>query len=248
MDIKLVVTDVDDTLVKRHHNVPDATVHSAIERLQNSGIHISIASARPAKLAQPVIKKLGLEGLQVIDGGATVYDFSKDCVVWQNWLALDRLREIVTIAMLDAEAIDCFPEMRIEQIEDFSMAMVAAPAPYVYVQIREKHRDILWKELEKIPSLFYAVVAQDSDLLHVQISDENSTKQHGVEELQKILGVSKEDTLAIGDADNDLALFASAKHKVAMGNATQAVKEASTYITESVNNDGWAKAMEYFGV
>ncbi|HRF28178.1 MAG TPA: HAD family hydrolase [Candidatus Saccharibacteria bacterium] len=248
MSIRLVVTDVDDTLVIRHSYEPDAVVRTTILRLQAAGIQISIASARPADMVKPVLEHLGLTGPQVIDGGASVYDFARNTMLWQNWLELDRLRLIVSEAMQNAVLIDCFPELRMEDIQNFSIEHVTEPAPYVYVKIHKKYHASLWKRLRGISAIAYSVIAKDDDFLHVQICDEFATKQHGVAKLQEILNISKAETLAIGDAENDLSLFASAKHKVAMGNAVPEVKRASTYITSPVNEDGWAKAMEHFGL
>ena len=57
----------------------------------------------------------------------------------------------------------------------------------------------------------------------------------------KIIGI-----LTIGDQNNDIALLQAGGVKIAMGNATDELKEVADFITESVYNDGFIKAMERF--
>ena len=52
--------------------------------------------------------------------------------------------------------------------------------------------------------------------------------------------------MTIGDQDNDIKLLEAGGTKVAMGNGTEGVKAAADYITDTVDNDGFAKAMELF--
>jgi hydroxymethylpyrimidine pyrophosphatase-like HAD family hydrolase len=59
------------------------------------------------------------------------------------------------------------------------------------------------------------------------------------------LGVPPEQTLAIGDAESDTAMFAVAGLAVAMGNATDAVKARATVVAPSNDADGVAWALRY---
>lgn len=60
------------------------------------------------------------------------------------------------------------------------------------------------------------------------------------------MGIPIENTLAIGDGDNDLTLFSSAAIKIAMGNGTEALKQAADYVTGTLEEDGFVEAMEKF--
>ena len=64
--------------------------------------------------------------------------------------------------------------------------------------------------------------------------------------LQNLYGISKEETLTIGDHNNDIELLQSGGVKVAMGNATDELKAIADYVTDTVDNDGFAKAIEKF--
>ena len=69
-----------------------------------------------------------------------------------------------------------------------------------------------------------------------------------MELLLKALGVSREDTLAIGDSTNDLPMFHTAGHTVCMGGGMAELKAVSDYITAPVMEDVIAKALKHFGL
>ena len=64
--------------------------------------------------------------------------------------------------------------------------------------------------------------------------------------MQNYWGLKKEEILTIGDQNNDIALLQAGGLKIAMGNATDELKAEADYITDSVFNDGFVKAMERF--
>ena len=64
--------------------------------------------------------------------------------------------------------------------------------------------------------------------------------------LQARAGVRPDETLAIGDYDSDLPLFAAAGYRVAMANGVEAIRAAATHRTASNDEDGVAMALEQF--
>ena len=60
------------------------------------------------------------------------------------------------------------------------------------------------------------------------------------------LGVRREETMAIGDGDNDVEMLEWAALGVAMGNATPQTKAAADWIAPAVEEDGLAAALQRF--
>ena len=52
--------------------------------------------------------------------------------------------------------------------------------------------------------------------------------------------------MAIGDQNNDIEMIETAGVGVAMGNGTDEIKAIADYITDSVENDGFIKAVDKF--
>ena len=71
------------------------------------------------------------------------------------------------------------------------------------------------------------------------------TKASGIKRLMSYLGESLDSTVAIGDGENDLDMIQVCKLGIAMGNSCKVLKENADYITDTVDNDGLAKAIDY---
>ena len=62
------------------------------------------------------------------------------------------------------------------------------------------------------------------------------------------LGLRREQTMAVGDSGNDRAMVEAAGLGVAMGNATDDIKEIADATTDDNNHDGVAKAIEKYAL
>ncbi len=70
------------------------------------------------------------------------------------------------------------------------------------------------------------------------------SKGYGVKKVMELLGIPREKTWAIGDADNDLEMLKTVGCGVAMGRHTQAVAQAAKLITGTVREEGAARALQ----
>ncbi len=80
----------------------------------------------------------------------------------------------------------------------------------------------------------------------VEYVKKGCSKAGGMQVLMEHLGVSREQTLAIGDSTNDLPMFSAAGHTACMGGGMRELKAKSEYITASVLDDGVEKALRHF--
>ena len=69
------------------------------------------------------------------------------------------------------------------------------------------------------------------------------SKASAIKILADKYGIANDEILAIGDSDNDLQMITSVGCGVAMGNAVDRVKAACPRITDTCENDGFAKAV-----
>ena len=60
------------------------------------------------------------------------------------------------------------------------------------------------------------------------------------------LGFTEKEVLAIGDQNNDIEMVETAGIGVAMGNGTEEIKAKANYITDTVDNEGFVKAINNF--
>ena len=81
-----------------------------------------------------------------------------------------------------------------------------------------------------------------------EICEKEISKKTGMDVILKYFDVDKENIYAIGDDYNDIEMLEYAPKSIAMGNAPEEIKKICSYITESVDNDGFYHAMKHFGL
>lgn len=79
----------------------------------------------------------------------------------------------------------------------------------------------------------------------IQIMNRSVSKASGVELLLQHFGISPSQAMVFGDDYNDMELFAMPAYKVAMFNAAKELKVLADHITDSNDNDGVAKVLEW---
>ncbi|MEA4911361.1 MAG: HAD family hydrolase [Oscillospiraceae bacterium] len=87
------------------------------------------------------------------------------------------------------------------------------------------------------------VVVTDSDM--VEISPRGVSKGAGLEILCAHLGSTPENAVVFGDSGNDAAIMRRAGYCVAMGNASDDIREIADYVTDTVQNAGVAKSIRH---
>jgi len=73
-------------------------------------------------------------------------------------------------------------------------------------------------------------------------------KALGMEKYISQFGLKREDTIAFGDGSNDYDMIKYAGCGVAMGNASDEIKEIADYVTKSVDEDGIYHALKEFDI
>ena len=98
----------------------------------------------------------------------------------------------------------------------------------------------------ELPEIFPELYIVKSTPYFLEFSNKEASKYCAVKFLQNYWGIKEEETLTIGDQNNDIALLKAGGIRVAMGNATEELKKVATHSTDTVFNDGFVKAMEKF--
>lgn len=71
-------------------------------------------------------------------------------------------------------------------------------------------------------------------------------KAKGIERAIELTGIKRENTIAVGDSNNDLAMLEYAGISVAMGNSQENILQMADYVTDTAANSGVAKAITKF--
>ncbi|CUP96884.1 sugar phosphate phosphatase [Blautia obeum] len=62
------------------------------------------------------------------------------------------------------------------------------------------------------------------------------------------LGISPEEAMAFGDADNDISMLTAVKYGIAMANGTENCKKAACFVTDTNENDGVVQGILKLGI
>lgn len=90
----------------------------------------------------------------------------------------------------------------------------------------------------------WAIEMYETGHIRMDIHLQGFSKGTACEYLYKKLNINREDTYGFGDGSNDIEMLKLVGCGVAMGSASELVKASSDYVTESVQNDGIAKAFD----
>lgn len=107
--------------------------------------------------------------------------------------------------------------------------------------------EIIEKVIEAVPNeLYERYNVVRSTPYFLEIINKESGKGVGLKALADYLDVPHKEIIAVGDAGNDLDMIEFAGLGVAMGNASEDVKEIANYITSKNTEDGVAEVVEKF--
>lgn len=106
-----------------------------------------------------------------------------------------------------------------------------------------KVRETLFAHLT---SLNLPITMVYSEIASIEISPLGVSKGLGLKKLCEHLGISIEESIAVGDADNDMEILKTAGLSVAMGNAAPYVKEVCDVIVSDNDHDGCKEAIETY--
>ena len=227
--IKALFFDIDGTLVSfKTHEIPVSTIE-ALEAAKAKGIQIFISTGRP----RVIINNLSaLQERNLIDGYITMngaYCFVEDTVIYKS-----------PIPTAEVDALTAFCHER-------NIPCILVGEHDICVnQPGEVVEEIFHRQL-KVDPVPHCEMGRWHPAF-VDVTAKGNTKQNGIDQIIRHFGIKLEETMAFGDGGNDISMLRHAGIGVAMGNANDDVKAASNYTTTSVDEDGIANALKYFGI
>ena len=258
--IKLVATDIDGTILIPEGNFTEG-VKKCIKELCAKGIKVVLVTGRMNAAAELIAQDLGLDtpvisyqGGLVKYNGETLYkrcltkeqaqrviDWAKSENIHLNLYNDDILYSESKCPEIERYCNNLHTKYTIKNFCDIEKSSVNKLLVIDYNNPEKINR--LEKELPKVFSDLYII---KSTPYFLEFSNKEGSKYCAVKFLQKYWGIDEAETLTIGDQNNDIALLKAGGIKVAMGNATDELKSIADYVTDTVFNDGFVKAMEKF--
>lgn len=258
-DIRLVVSDVDGTLVDSSKQVTDG-VRAAVARLRDAGIGFSIISARPRSGMMPIAEALEIDSPMGAFNGGTV--FTRDGTVSHA----DRVERAVlegVFAAAEGAAVDTwvFADDLWYASTDVGGHVDSEKRASNQNPVVTQNFTDLFDRVDKVtfvsddPDLLIdlrkrmhgfddrATIAQ-SQTYYLDVTPVSGNKGAGLTALSKAMNVPLEQIAVLGDQANDLPMFARAAVSYAMGQGPEAVRAEATHVVASNDDDGVAEAID----
>ena len=258
--IRLLVSDVDGTLVDKHKQLAPATV-DAVARLRAAGIGFTVISARARSGVLPIAEALGIDGPIAAFNGGTV--FRRDGWVGEHHTIDHAVAEGVVALAAGAPvdlwvfADDAWYASTDQGAHVGSERIAANQAPVLRTDFADlldradkitlvsDEPALLARLMDRARGAFgeRATIAM-SQTYYLDVTALAANKGAGIVALTTALGVDLADTAAIGDQGNDVPMLRRAGLSFAMGNAPDAVKAAAHETTDANDADGVAHAID----
>jgi hypothetical protein len=258
--IALVVSDIDGTLLTKDKTLTEGA-KAAAQRLHQAGVGLTLTSSRPSIGMRFLIEPLAItlpvgafNGSSIVDAQmnpieqhlippsaaerslAMLTEFGVDIWLFTNdsWLTRNGNGEYVPH---EKRAIRADPTI----INDFSPYLSRAckmvgssPDPDLLVRCEANMQQALGAQVTAVRSQTY----------YLDITPPGSDKGTFVQAMARRLGISTDAVATIGDMQNDVAMFKTSGLSIAMGNATDDVKQHAKRATASNEDEGFAKAID----
>lgn len=263
MTIKLVAVDIDGTLITDDRKItPD--VYEAVQEAKKQGVKVVIATGRPIAGVQELLNELNLKepGDYVITfNGALVQDTSsgkdivKDAMTYEDYLEIEYLSRQLGVHMHAITKEGIYTANRnIGKYTIHEATLVDMP---VFYRTPEEMTDkeivkimmidepeILDEAIAKIPKEFYdKYTIVKSKPFYLELMNKLASKGSAIVHLAEQMGITMEQTMAIGDEENDRAMLEVVGTPVVMENGVDSVKALAKHITKSNNESGVAHAI-----
>lgn len=265
MKYKLLVLDVDGTLLNTNRELTKRTIIT-LQKVQQMGIKIALASGRPTYGILPVAKALDLGtygGYIISYNGAQVISAQTGEILFERnidpqmvpYLEKKAAKTGLIMAYYDGdEVISTDTEnphvkdeaelngMKLRQVESISLGMEDWPCEIILVSDEEEVLTGLEEHMQR--HLNGVMDTIHSNPYYLEIVGYQVGKSYAMSALVQKLGIQMEEVVAIGDGAADINMLQMAGTGIAMGNASDKVRRCADFTTLSNDQDGVAVAIE----
>lgn len=273
MNKKYVFLDVDGTLLNYQGRVPDSALEALIEA-HKRGHHLVVCTGRQRSQLPKELEKIPFDGV-ISASGATV-ECGEDVVYRSTW-SDEELREVLdyldaegAVALLYAEGGQLVDDRFAAQAVPYMLSIgfdaeiirtafggaqkvenlhTAQDVQKVFYYMSPKKTDQVDRDLGgRYFVTDYSVGEVRGEVYYGEITQRHVCKSQGMYQYLTHVGGSVEDAIGVGDSGNDADMIRAAGVGVAMGNATDEIKQLADLVTTHIDEDGIKNAFLQLGL
>jgi Cof subfamily protein (haloacid dehalogenase superfamily) len=266
LNIRMLAVDMDGTLLNNQKQISTENA-AALRELQGRGIHLVICTGRPPENARLLLRRyglscpvIGLNGALIVDGGGKEFLAEhpvppEEAEKVRRLLEKNRMDYFVftkTYMALREQTEGTYTRLHIDYIYEISNGNYRAGPDeigealkqriYKFAVFNREHPEALEKTRAELGEYDCLSVSKSADT-NIEIMSGGVDKGSGILDYARILNIPREEIMAMGDQENDIPMLKTAGYGFAMGNASEQVRLAAAYQTESNEENGVAKAL-----
>lgn len=255
--IRIIFFDIDGTLLNLGEKQLSKRVKDALNQVKKNNILVFAATGRPP-YALPKFEGFEFDGILGFNGAVGLYHnqiiYSNPLDKKEVQIILERSTNIQKAALLATNTrmgsnfydkdLDDYMKIAVPEgqniIKDFDK-LLKMDIYQIMSGVNINQEQYLLKDLKHTTSTRWVPTAVD-------IIPKNGGKGKGIQNILKHFNFSIEESMAFGDAGNDIDMLQTVGTSIAMGNAQEEVKKIADYITKPVSEDGVYWALKQFNL
>ncbi|MFQ5934516.1 MAG: Cof-type HAD-IIB family hydrolase [Dehalococcoidia bacterium] len=256
MGYRLLAFDLDGTLYDRHAGptIPSRT-REAVDRVRRLGAEVTIATGRMFNSTLRFSTELGLTTPIICFQGALVIDPVTEEVIWERRIPVDVAKDVIGLLEglgltpyvfvrdsfyvhkrnLRVEQYEDALNVQAEEVGDLGGFLEEDPTKLVVVGNDGQISEAMHRTQEAFGPTLSIVKTYDT---LCEIGHPEGSKAKALSFLARRLGVSREETVAVGDSPNDVDMIRWAGLGVAMANSPTEVQSAADLVIKPVSQEG----------
>lgn len=249
---------MDGTTLNDAHQMPAENIE-ALKKAVQSGCEVVITTGRPTASARMLLHSYGLDQIGcryvIAFNGGVILDCKTKEVIFSQTMPLEQVRELVfqarkagvylqtyegdaVLAERDDENLAQYTKktgMRPKPVPDLAEALREEPCKVLLIDLHDRKPLIAFaeqmKEWAEDKADMYFSCAE-----YMEIVPKGICKGNALLAFCKKYGIPVEQTIAVGDENNDISMIRAAGIGCAVANALEHVKAEADYVTERDNN------------
>lgn len=199
-------------------------------------------------LAKVVVEALEFASPCIIEGGSRIINPKTEETLWERHLDVTALNTALDIFKQESDTGKVYTA-QFPHAELHTVTEVPNNSRFIYLLgIHEEPAAAICEAINsrEIAMAHLTPSWSGKEKLDVHVTHPEATKQYAIQAWQELQNVSKEQTIGIGDSQNDIPLFQSVELKVAVANADPKLKRVADYIAPSCDEDALAHVINRF--
>ncbi len=262
---RLIALDMDGTLLCSDKTVLPETVED-IAAAAARDIEVVYCTGRSTAELAPYVGSLTSMRYAVCTSGALVYDLREKRCLHSAPIPIEVIQEVIRILGEDCGMYQFLTETEIvvrgcdvTHMADFHMGpyqplfeKIARRVDSLYAETLRRTSipkvNIFFRSMEDRMAAYEKVrhlplMFAQADMTSLEMTAPGVSKAEGLRRLADLLGISMEETAAIGDADNDRQMLEAVGLPIAMGNADTSIKSICRIVTADNDHNGVGEAI-----